>query len=312
MTEEQSSDGIRLVPAARDDMTSSQYLAVVSVQRLSAFLSLGSSLYIIWQVLCNGDNPSSKKKSNVYHRLMLVMSFFDILSSAALFIGNWAMPEDIAYEFIQHNIGNTATCDAQGFLLLLGWLGVVISNSALSLYFLMCIKYNWSNDKLKRRLERPFHVVLLVFCLPLSIVGLVWNLYNPTVSYCLQGLYPYQCDDPSNDVPCVRGNELVYKYFNIVVNFVPAPISLIVILISMVELYRAVRAREKQAKQFASDATLKRLSDHSRQVYYRAVWYVVSFSVVWIPAIVNNNVEYSFALQMVTKFLLPLQGKFNT
>eukprot|EP00816_Leptocylindrus_hargravesii_P003002 CAMPEP_0196820486 /NCGR_PEP_ID=MMETSP1362-20130617/75515_1 /TAXON_ID=163516 /ORGANISM="Leptocylindrus danicus, Strain CCMP1856" /LENGTH=115 /DNA_ID=CAMNT_0042199391 /DNA_START=39 /DNA_END=382 /DNA_ORIENTATION=- len=108
------SDIIIIVPSGRDDMTRNEYLTIQFLQKLSAFLSLAGSLFIVWQVLFNDDNPRNPKISNIYHRIMLVLSFFDILSSAGLFAGNWAIPEDTAYEYIQDNIGNTATCDAQG------------------------------------------------------------------------------------------------------------------------------------------------------------------------------------------------------
>ena len=300
---------IETVPQPRDDMSELQYYILANVQRVSAFLSLCGSFYIIREIIGN-EQKRAAKLQNVYHRIMLVLSISDCTSSLALFASNWAAPSNVAYDFMQGNVGNIATCDMQAFMLILGCWGVFASNMVLSVYFLLCVKYSWSNERLKSKLERPYHILLAVGALPVSVGPMIWDLYNPTISCCFLQLYPKLCNDPSNDVKCYRGNEFAYKLVYIALYLLPIPIASFAISYSMYQLYRAVRRQEEEAKAFASNATLVRLSRHSRKVYFRAIWYVLSFAVVWVPGLILILMDYSYTLQIITKLFTPMQGEY--
>ena len=62
-----------------------------------------------------------RKLARPKNRLMLMMSFFDVLSSTAYLISKVAMPSDSG---ISGAIGNSATCMAQGICI---WLGLAVS-----------------------------------------------------------------------------------------------------------------------------------------------------------------------------------------
>ena len=301
---------VETVPQSQDDMTKVQYYVLANVQRGSAFLSLCGSLYIIREIIIREYRKNDNRLENVYHRIMLVLSISDCISSLAFFASNWAIPSNVAYDFIRGNIGNITTCDIQAFMIILGWCGIVVSNTVLSVYFLLCVKYNWSNDRLKRQLERPYHLLLVLGGIPYSIGPLFWDLYNPTINICFLELYPYLCNKLDNDVECFRGDADAYRLFFIMFYFIPVPIALTIILVSMISLYRTVRRQEEQAKTYASNATLVQLSRNSRQVYLRAVWYIVSFFIVWVPGLLLILNDYSYMLQIIAKLFMPMQGMF--
>lgn len=291
----------------RDITSESEFRALCIIQRVSASLSICGSAYIIWEIL--GNDPNRKKRSSVYHRIMLVLSLFDIASSIALFFGNWAMPRDTEYSFIYESYGNMFSCRVQGFLILLGWCGVVACNTFLSLNFLMAVKYNYSNIELKQKIERPLHAVLLLFCLPLSLLPFVWNLFNEGVCFCFIGTYPRECSKYQNiELECVRGDPSAYRVISLLVLGLPGPIAFVGISVSMILVYRTVKYQEREAKRFARDSTMHRLSVHSRKIFWRGFWYLISFSVVWITAFLVHLLGNSIAIQIIAKFLLPLQG----
>ena len=288
------------------DVSKKDYILLLNIQRASASLSLSGSLYIIYQIVWN--DPSKEKLSNTYQRIMLTLSICDIFSSMAQFVGNWAIPSDTIYESIVNNYGNQTTCNIQGFSFVLGLIGVMFCNAALSVYFLMCIKYNWTNEALRRKVERPLYAALATIGFLLCILPLCLEMYNPMMSACYVEPYPLWCEEKSNNVECIRGSirtAVIFRYFY----FIPLFFSFCVILFSMTQLFRTVRRQTIQASRFASDNTLKRLSEHSRKVYWRAYWYVLSFTVVWLPALILNNCPYSFILQIIVRALMPLQGK---
>lgn len=293
----------------RDQVTESEIHTISAIQRVSASLSLCGSLYIIREIVCK--DPNRLKRSNIYHRIVFILSCFDTASSLALFVGSWVSPRDAGYAFLHHNYGNTATCDTQGFIITFCWLGVITSNSALCLNFLMTVKYNWPNAMLKQRIEKPFHAILLFFCLPLAASPLFWDLFNPGIGYCVLDVYPSGCYT-SNDIECLRGDTGAYHILYIIAYGFPVPSAFLVITASMIMLYRSVKQQERQATQFASNATLQRLSKYSKIVFWRATWYVVSFLVVWFPSFVMLGTDYSIiAVQYFHKFTFPLQGTCN-
>merc|ERR1719215_2468562 len=193
-------------------------------------------------------------------------------------------------------------------MILFGWCGVMLSNTVLSLNFLMTIKYNWSNADLKKKLERPYHALLILFCVLVPIPPLVWDLYNPTITYCFVQSYPFSCHDESE---CERGNPSALKRMNLLIYGGPLPLAFMIITTSMVMLYRSVKRHEINARQYASDPTIQRLSLYSRKVFLRAVWYVLSFSAVWLPGLLIVTADYSVYVQFVAKILLPSQGLGN-
>ena len=73
----------------------------------------------------NQDSSSSSSSSthylNVYQRLMLMTSLFDFITSCSHFTSTWPIPKRGSNEDdedgIAWNIGNTTTCNIQGFII---------------------------------------------------------------------------------------------------------------------------------------------------------------------------------------------------
>jgi hypothetical protein len=117
------------------------------IPRFTGGLSMLGSILILRSVL-----RDRKKREPFYDQLIAGMSCFDICSSIAWILSTLLQPK---YEFdtipteIYGAIGNDQTCQLHGFMLQLGFTGVFY-NVALSLYYVLTIRYNVRESRLKK------------------------------------------------------------------------------------------------------------------------------------------------------------------
>ena len=99
-------------------------------------------------------------------------------------------------------IGNDITCDFQGFFTVIGASGAMLYSVSISVYFLLVIKFNVSNERIKQRYEPFLHAVPIIYSLTTSLWVFTTGGYNPAGTICWIANEPLNCDkDP--DVDCV-------------------------------------------------------------------------------------------------------------
>jgi hypothetical protein len=96
------------------------------------------------------------------HQLTAHMSFFDIIGSVAYAFTSLPIPKDY---FIQGSSGSDASCTAQGFFIQVGTVAAY-TNVSLAVFYLLQIKYGWSETRLKK--VRPW-----LFACPI-VVGMAF------------------------------------------------------------------------------------------------------------------------------------------
>ena len=96
-------------------MSDVQGIALALVPKMTGFMSMIGSFWIIVEVLTD-----STKKSNVYHRLLMVLSCSDFCFSLFMFAGTWLIPSDTDDNSVAWAIGNEQSCQIQGFAIQLG------------------------------------------------------------------------------------------------------------------------------------------------------------------------------------------------
>jgi hypothetical protein len=154
----------------------SQMVDITIVQRIMGSISLIGSTYVIQDVLRN----EQKRKHSTFHRLMVGVSISDILSSFFVHILSTA-PMPIAYHVL--SVGSVATCDVQGFFTVLCAVVTTLYNCSLATYYIVQLKYNWVNRRIKA-LEKWLHIVPWSVGFILSIAGLVFKIYGPHSFIC--------------------------------------------------------------------------------------------------------------------------------
>jgi hypothetical protein len=282
------------------------------VFKIGGVLSCVGSGYIIQDVLRNPD----KRTKSIYHRIMVGLSTMDILSSFMWFIGSWAMPKD---SWRLWPAGTVATCDAAAFFGMIGWLASPLYNCSLATYYLLQLKYNWTDRKIKR-IEKWFHIVPCSIALTFSITALSNKMLGPNGGYCgLSPGYPWGCDQ--RNMECIRGNinrEWYYWFvFFLITLFAIAYVSIVMFIV-----YKDVRNIEQKALKYSfiarfHDENTKKTRKRSRRVMIQGILYSTTMVLLWLAAAVFMAYakiyerERSVVLSIFWATVIPLQGLFN-
>jgi hypothetical protein len=211
-----------------------QDLLLAYTPKACATLSIPSSLFIIWEAI----EDHRKGKGTAIQRALVGMSVVDVCASTAWFLSTWAVP--IGSGPLAK--GNIASCNFQGFLLQLA-VGAPLYNCSLALYYLLVIRFNWTNDQLVK-IERYVHSFILAFMVGTSIAGLPMTMYNRVGSVCWVVGSPPECGSssawpPNTDVPCDRGD---YAWlFGIFLFYGPLWICVLLTVTAMLMIYIQVR-----------------------------------------------------------------------
>ena len=89
-------------------------MTLAIIPKFSSFASIVGSVCIIREILV----VDRSKLNRVYDRLLLVMSFYDVIESCFNFQSSWPIPKGT--EGVAFASGNTQWCEAQGFILQFG------------------------------------------------------------------------------------------------------------------------------------------------------------------------------------------------
>ena len=146
--------------------------------RFSGGMSAISSILIIYIIY-----KSEHKLRTIYHRIMVGMSCADIISSIAVGLSTLPMPSKLPYdppiEFKGNRLGTIATCEAQGFCFVFGFVAVFNYNVMLSLYNACAIAFRMEEDRIVKRVEPILHILPVALGLSMAIPALLLELYNP-------------------------------------------------------------------------------------------------------------------------------------
>jgi len=205
---------------------------------------------IIWR--------SEKGFSSPYHRIILFMCFWDIVSSSAIVLTVIPMPADVhdIYDFSGKAYGNKATCEAQAFAIVVGQAFAVCANCVLNIYYLCTLRYGTSQEKLNT-LVLP--IALAVSCLivfPIGFVPLFFGLLNPRPHepYCLIGSYPEDCN-LLDDIECISKTMSPYtEHLLVCLNTALIGFAFISVIVSLLLVVIAVFKSEMTALEIRKDS----------------------------------------------------------
>ena len=151
---------------------------------------------------------SRQKLSTIYRRLIFCLSAFDILQSISQVLTSLPMPAGT----ISGAIGNDITCDIQGFFISIGICGAVLYSLSLTVYFLLVVKYDMNETRIKKYAEPFLHAIPIVYSLVISISIYATNNYNVAGMICWVAPDPLNCEDDP-EVECLSsGNTAAFKW----------------------------------------------------------------------------------------------------
>jgi hypothetical protein len=216
--------------------------ALALLPKATATLSLCGSVFILQDVL----RDEKKLWGSVYHRIMLGLSIFDVMSCVVNILSTWPTPADQA-DTIFWAAGTTATCTAQGFFNELGNITTVTYIAALTLRYVLIICYNLSETQLQNY-EPLFHGLPIGIGLVMAVVGLPLDLYNNSGWLCWYAPYPRNCDldldDDDNNNACQRGALApIFQW----IHYAIAWTAILFVTFGMIYIYLTVRRQESRA-----------------------------------------------------------------
>jgi len=195
------------------------------------FLGSCSILYDIWR-----DRRGKMKKP--YYRMLLGLSLFDLLSSAAFAVSTIPMPVDTPRVYGAR--GTTQTCTSAGFFNQL-ILGSMLYNLMLAIYYNLSQRNKLTDEEFAEKYEMKLHGIIWIVAVGIALVGLPLTVYNAGTVRCWIAPYPLGCSDSA----CTRGHYAIR--FRLIAHIAPIWVTIIIITILMVVLTLSVRNEEKMA-----------------------------------------------------------------
>lgn len=207
-------------------MNTTPTTAPIVIQVCAASLSFIASTTIV--AMIRKTYVSSKRGSSTststasrgmnqspYRRLILGLSISDMLQSSALIIGPFISPKGTSLS--PWAIGNVATCDAGGVLMLSGALSAPLYIVALCIYYIYIVKYRrtMTVDNFYRRIERKIHIIIILFVFTVCVCALATKSMNSvrTGSYCQPASVPAGCRNNEEIGGCDRGKDAAIYIF---------------------------------------------------------------------------------------------------
>ena len=159
--------------------------------------------------------------------------------------------------------GTTNMCTLQGFVFQFGLVSSGMFNIALSITYLLIVRYNWSSTKVFN-LQNKLQWLIWLLSLAFSIIFIPLNMYNYFNQLCWIEAYPLGCTnsipkfgeetvDPAVDgnddiYYCTRGdNAWIAQY---VFGFFPMIPCICISIVSMILIYKSVRQIEMRAERY--------------------------------------------------------------
>ena len=320
----------------------------VIVPRFSGSLSAIASSLIIVAIL-----KSDTKMKTVYHRIMFFMSCADISGSIAMALTTIPMPQHMSQEIMDIDrylifyeewagmkLGNTQTCEAQGFFYTFGVSSMYVYNAMMCIYYVCAIVFGMKEARIIKFVEPFLHLFAFTLGFGPAVFGLANNLYNPGGWDPWCTLIPIGCNyNNEQESTCIRGMKAaeagLAKSIIFLLGLLAFVIltSLLMIIVKVIKVDRTLRLHYTSLHtrihgdflaQHPFAARVHQHQSNTKVILIQSLCYIFAFVLTLIfPAIqasswfnaetVNNDSTfhsptYVHFLELV---FTPLQGFFN-
>ncbi|GFH57114.1 hypothetical protein CTEN210_13590 [Chaetoceros tenuissimus] len=215
-----------------------QQNSIIFVPIIAGSLSSISSVALIASIL-----RSKVKLHRAVRRIIFGFCTYDVVYSIALNLATFVAPKGEAL----YAIGNIGTCDAQGFFIYVGYLGSILYNVSLAMYYLCTIRFSLSERTFRERIEPFCHLISIVSSLAIAIFLLAKKSFNldGRERFCYISATPKECLY-NDDIQCERGSKMSLSYA-LWFSIIPFATVFIIILLSMFTIIIATVVRQKES-----------------------------------------------------------------
>ena len=278
---------------------------------------------------------SPHKLSTTYHRIMAMMSIFDILASVCIAFTTLPMPSDDIVRFAGPMLGNHLTCQIQGCILSFGLAGGGSLYMCLSWYFVCRMTLMMHSNTITKRIEPLFYLISFGIAIFLPSYYLSKDLLNtvPSDQFCGIGINHsncnytfekefYECDHQINDTTYPEFEmSLDIVMYLIGFNVVMIVIAMVIIIWTILKKNKSIRCALEEQRTFASSNTPSEdeinISElrYARVLVVQALMYIFAYLITWIfmiiPMAVYLDRETLNIVQVFKAIFFPMQGFWN-
>ena len=283
----------------------SQFVALAIVPKITASISIPCQCWIIKQVIVDHRENRGKATS----RALFGMGCVDVCATFGWFLSTWAAPAGTPG--VPFASGTTGTYSFQGFLLQLA-IGAPMYNCLLSLFYLLTIRYGWSEKRL-RNIDPLLNAIILIFAVGTSIALLPLGLYNHIGAVCWVMGLPQGCGNSNyqpGDEPCERG-DFAWLY-GVSLFYGPLWCCIVFTSFAMTMIYRKVKRTEDRSSTYNIGSSY---NTRSKEVWIQALLYTASFYITWLPSTLWSITQWfgvpMFWLDILATICEPSQGLLN-
>jgi hypothetical protein len=288
------------------------------IPTITGSMSCLSSLTIIAFIL-------RSKSNTIYHRIMFGLSFADIIASLAIALTTLPMPKDVIYPFSGPSYGTIETCEAQGFMYIIGSCLAFCMMAALNVYYACTLSFNVREEVFRRCIEPVIYVISIAASVISPIVLLLKaDMLNPGVNdpFCVPAIYPEGCN--KEDDPDCRGTPSGSRYH--LLGFIFAfTLGFVTLIVTMGSIIYTFYKREKRVKEKLKSSTettdedeskakeLENAQKMTRIISKQALMYIGAFVVTWIIPMLTvvDAIGALYWVQVLRMIFQPSQGFFN-
>ena len=265
-----------------------------------------------------------------YHRIMLLLSTGDMITSLGVALTTLPMPKDVVYAFAQKSYGNVLTCSIQAMVVISGSAGTLLISSLLYIYYLCSLVFQMSDAKFRKYVETPFIMGSIGFLLYLLIAIVDFENMNPSPKavWCSNEKYPFDCNTNLDDgeQEC-RGRDGVgddYDKNTFSVIVLVFSILILVMFLIIFFFYRNERKLQKLALPDENENTtsaderigsiideLKEQRAETKRITQQSLLYITAFFTTWAFPMLYFYLHENHLIAALRLLLFPLQGLFN-
>lgn len=254
---------------------------------VAAALSIAGSCLILWH---------ASIREGTRDRLLLGLSLVDCIASFKLIVF-------VFFHQVDRQPG--LDCSAEAFLRV--WLdnSAPLYNAALFVYFLLVVRYRWTQDTLSK-IEPVLHAIPLLYPLSFAVAGLAMDVYAPVEGFtvCGASAFPFGCDeDPSS---CINGTAR-YRIVFIPTHVIITPFTFTLLVVASGLMIHTVR------KSDTSDGLFRHTRRVASQASHWLLAYIVTYgfaSAIFCVYLFNPIFSYDdfYWLALLAQSFAPLQG----
>jgi len=256
------------------------------IQRVTGMSSILGSSLIIYMIL----SDRKRKLVRPYHRIMLLMSLFDVIQTMSMVVSYTAFP--LESHFLGAK-GNSCTCMAQSFCIVLGY-GVPLYNSCLNIYYVLTIRYNITSEQFAK-LEPILHVICIL--VPFSM-AIILNMFD---------------DVAPLGLVCQPRGKLSMWTIRLLFSY-----CFMACITSMICICWTVTSQANKMRNYTSSARRSRVEDDRKKTIKQAFLYSSAFILTYVFPLIGSaytkgmaDVPLPNTMTVLICIFYPLQGFWN-